>query len=195
MTTAIGRLGAISRKTLLLMAAGLAFIAGTLGTALDVADAKTIECSHVLETCNGTWGNDQIYGWQNQNGINANAGLDDVWGREAFDNLIGDSEADALFGGDDGDNVYGGPGNDSYYKVGGGAGFGVYGNSGWDRTEGNVGYDLVQGDTGQDGMYGGDNEDMLFAEDSQPDTVQGGGQVDGCWVDQYDSWAGCEGVY
>ena len=44
-------------------------------------------------------------------------------------------------------------------------------------------------------MFGGDNEDMLWAEDGQPDEVQGGAQTDGCWVDMYDAYSGCEGVY
>lgn len=184
-----------SRKTLLLLALGLSVIGGGIGAAMHQAFAATITCPHNLETCIGSWGEDQIFGWQNQNAINAEPGRDDVWGYEAFDNLLGSNDADALFAGEDGDNVYGQYGNDSYYQVPGGAGFGVYGNSGWDRTEGNIGNDLVQGDTGQDGMYGGDNDDYLFAEDGQPDTVQGGANSDGCWVDGYDSWAGCEGVY
>src|SRR5262245_43266102 len=109
---------------LLLVAISSACLGVGLGAALTLAHAKDINCSHVIEACSGSWGNDNIGGWENQNEMFADAGYGAVWGYGAFDSISGYHDADALFGGEGGDNVYGGYGNDNLYQHGGCCGYG-----------------------------------------------------------------------
>jgi RTX calcium-binding nonapeptide repeat (4 copies) len=109
----------------------LVFVAG-------IASADTVKCSsgnskNVSYPCEGTEGNDTIYGDEHRNEIYGRSGDDKIYGRSAYDSLNGGEGSDQIVGGRGGDYidahdnlptggnyndiVYGSAGNDYIYAA------------------------------------------------------------------------------
>jgi Ca2+-binding RTX toxin-like protein len=183
------RLSTVARP----MAAFAIVLGAALGMFGGFAFSATINCSHVNAFCQGTEGGDQIYGWDNQNHINARGGYDQVWAYPGSDEVSGEDAADAINGGENNDYLLGNFGNDNYWIAGGGTG--LFGGGGPDNLYGGVGEDFLEGNASGDLMYGNDHSDVFYAEDGQGDGVDGNGATPGkaqpCYVDGYDSFTNC----
>lgn len=124
-----------------------------------------------------------------------NDGIIDFYvpGTNASESLYGTSSTD--------DEMTGQGGNDALYAY-----------DGWDRLYGGCGSDYLVADWGNDRVYaigtagscltsdrdtlnGGYGDDVVAAQNYQADNVNGGYGYDHCYVDQRDSYSGCEVVH
>lgn len=92
----------------------------------------------------GTSGNDNLVGTDND---------DYIYGQGGNDILEGKRGADNLYGGDGNDNVKGGKGSDH-----------VYGGDGVDVINGGDGNDYIYGGAGNDTLIGGDGKDTFYLD-------------------------------
>ena len=137
---------------------------------------------------------DDIYGNEVGNRLEAGGGHDIVWGDEGADTIIGGSGNDHLYGqspsgGSDGaDSISGGDGSDylqgnaggdtldggdgSDRINGGGADDSIFGMAGNDTINGNLGADMISGGEGNDSLRGGQGGDSISG-DAGNDTVSG----------------------
>jgi len=116
-------------------------------------DAGDLRPDNNADSITAGFGNDTIYGMDDDDTIQGDEGDDLIFG--GFDN-------DSMFGGDGSDVVYGGHGNDF-----------ADGGTGDDLLDGGIGDDTLQGGLGDDTLSGGDGNDSLTAEDGD-DVLSGG---------------------
>ncbi len=164
----------------------------------DVVDTDiynvTIFRDSVIENVISGNSDDDIYGNEVGNRLEAGGGHDIVWGDEGADTIIGGSGNDHLYGqspsgGSDGaDSISGGDGSDylqgnaggdtldggdgSDRINGGGADDSIFGMAGNDTINGNLGADMISGGEGNDSLRGGQGGDSISG-DAGNDTVSG----------------------
>jgi hypothetical protein len=100
----------------------------------------------------GSSGNDNIFGWLEENGITGTES-DDTFPDDTIN--AGDG-ADLVFGGNGEDDIAGEGGNDM-----------LSGGTGDDTLDGGMGEDTLSGDSGSDQLTGGDGDDVFVIEDPQ----------------------------
>jgi Ca2+-binding RTX toxin-like protein len=116
--------------------------------------------------------------------ITAGFGNDTIYGQDDDDTLLGDEGNDLIFGGVDDDSVFGGAGTDTLYGdqgndslFGGGDADTLFGGIGNDLLEGGLGADLLEGGDGNDVLQGSDGDDTLLGGAGN-DTLEGGFEAD-----------------
>ena len=155
------------------------------------------------DTIIGSFSHDLLVGSQDNDDINAGAGVDlllggdgsdDLFGEGGLDFVIGSEGDDVLDGGDGIDLVVGGQGDDTAsggaglfdLVIGNGGDDNLFGNdgmdlvlagSGQDFADGNDGIDFVVGSTGNDSLTGGDGLDILLGGGDR-DWIDGGNGID-----------------
>jgi serralysin len=139
--------------------------------------------SSVIENAIAGASDDELYGNEVGNRLDAGGGHDIVWGDAGADTIIGGGGNDHLYGqspsggtdsadsisGDDGsdylqgnaggDTLDGGNGSDRIN--GGGADDVIFGSAGNDTVNGNLGADTISGDDGNDSLRGGQGADSI----------------------------------
>jgi VCBS repeat-containing protein len=139
--------------------------AGGLSITVTATDSSGISANdtfnlEIINTINGSSGNDELEGTSDKDIIYGFGGNDEIEGKSGDDQLFGGSGNDELEG-DDGDDVLdGGSGNDEL--EGGKGNDQLFGGSGNDELEGDDGNDLLDGGSGNDELEGGKGNDQLF---------------------------------
>jgi len=173
--------------------------------------AAVIDCPETTEVCNGTPGDDIIYGPYTVEGyIHGLAGNDYIIGygsAKTGNYIFGDNGSDILIGAPGNDGLYGGRGND-YYD----------GNSGDDSIvddyyyegplaknddiiSGEEGNDFIQSGEGADKIHGGPGNDLIFPDaayrDFSSDRINCGSDSDSVYINSADDVvaSNCEYVH
>ena len=121
----------------------------------------------------GTLAADDILGVAGANKLFGEAGADRLHGRQAHDTLHGGAGDDQLSGNGGNDRLYGDTGDDALYGFEAVAGW----DSGADRLYGGGGQDSLTGGSAVDRLFGGKGSDQLDGRDGD-DTVHGGAGAD-----------------
>ncbi|WP_435259247.1 Hint domain-containing protein [Thioclava sp. FR2] len=98
----------------------------------------------------GGFGNDTIYGMDDDDTISGDQGDDLIYGGVDNDEIIGGDGSDTAYGGTGNDSVQGNGGNDE-----------LHGDAGDDTLDGGLGNDTITGDEGSDTLIGADGDDNL----------------------------------
>lgn len=174
---------------------------------VDIFNVMTFYTTVIENAVTGA-GDDDIYGNEVANRLEAGEGHDVVMGYEGPDTLLGgggndhlygratvggDDGADSISGGDGSDYIQGNAGNDSLDggpgsdRINGGNNDDyVLGGAGNDSINGNVGADTILGGDGNDSLRGGQGGDSIdggegidiLSGDLGADTLRGGGGID-----------------
>lgn len=99
-------------------------------------------------------GNDIITGGLGDDTIQAEEGVNTVWGDNQNEQLLNVGGADKVSTGSANDIIYGGGGNDQLHP-----------GAGDDYVSGGFGNDLISGFTGNDRLYGGEGDDTISGDD------------------------------
>lgn len=152
-------------------------------------------------------GNDTVCGGPGNDFIKGQQGFDNLFGGPGRDVIFGNAGADEILGGDGPDVLWGGVGPDlllagrgnDVVNAGHGNDFAI-GGPGQDRLNGSTGADELFGGLGPDIITGGKGFDELFGEGGNDvitggpgdDLIFGDDGTDGCRVDWFDVFIGCE---
>ncbi|MCU0901738.1 MAG: Hint domain-containing protein, partial [Cypionkella sp.] len=129
-------------------------------------DAGDLRPENNADFIEGGFGNDTIYGMDDDDTIRGNEGNDLVFGGVDNDVVFGDEGNDTL-NGDDGDDSLEGNGDDDA----------LFGGAGADTLDGGLGDDLLEGGDGDDSLIGSDGDDTLRGGAGN-DTINAGFQAD-----------------
>lgn len=129
-------------------------------------DAGDLRPDNNADFISGGFGNDTIYGMDDD---------DTILGDEGDDLIYGGVDNDVIFGGVGRDTLYGDHGNDT--MAGGGDDDVMFGGIGNDSMDGGLGNDFMDGGDGDDVLIGSDGDDTLFGGAGN-DTLDGGFQND-----------------
>ncbi len=143
-------------------------------------DAGDLRPQNNADFIQGGYGNDTIYGQDDDDTIQGDQGDDLIYGGVDNDSMLGGDGDDTLYGGHGNDVGDGGTGNDVLFggigddTLAGGLGDdSVYGDEGNDSLTGEDGDDLLSGGAGDDVLDGGVNNDTLLGG-TGADTLTGG---------------------
>lgn len=144
----------------------------------EVKGSRVDDADNYQDKLWGGEGDDVIYGYAGNDGINGDEGADTLYGGDGEDEIVGGIGNDWIEGGDDIDTLYGRTGDDT-----------IIGNAGDDTLEGEGGADLLCGGADDDVLDGGTHNDILWGATSG-DTDNGGAGTDSC--DENATWVLCE---
>jgi RTX calcium-binding nonapeptide repeat (4 copies) len=147
--------------------------------------------SNIADIINAGAGNDTVYGNGGNDTIDGGTGNDIIDGGDGDDILLGGAGVDHIVGGGGNDRIEGGDGNDTL--IGQGGNDTIFGGAGDDTLSGESGNDLLYADSGNDILFGGIGDDQLFGGDGN-DTLDGGAGND--WLvggAGYDTLVGGDG--
>jgi Ca2+-binding RTX toxin-like protein len=152
-------------------------VTATDSAGISINDTFNLE---IINTINGTSGNDELEGTPDKDIINGLGGNDEIEGKGDDDQLFGGAGNDEIEGGDGDDFLDGGSGNDELEgdkgndQLFGGAGNDeLEGDDGDDFLDGGSGNDELEGDKGNDQLFGGAGNDELEGGDGD-DYLDGG---------------------
>ncbi len=111
-------------------------------------------------------GNDVVATIGGHDSIDAGGGNDEVWAGAGDDSVLGGSGDDVIYLEDGNDTADAGDGDDT-----------VAGGDGADKIQGGLGQDVIDGAAGDDTIDGGDGDDLILG-DQGADTLDGGSGAD-----------------